>query len=346
MPIGPIILDLQGLTLSQEESEILQHPLVGGVIFFRRNYESPEQLAHLAKEIKTLRPNLVLCVDQEGGRVQRFQAGLTKLPPLRAIGELLKTHPLEQVLDIAQRCGQLMALEVRSLGVDLSFAPVLDLDNSISEIIGDRAFHSSPELVSTLATAYIKGMENCGMAATGKHFPGHGSVVLDSHLALPVDERSLDEINFDMQPFRALIANKITAIMPAHIVYPQIDPNPVGFSHYWLQTILRQQLGFAGTIVSDDLDMAGAHSMGDFRIRAQIALEAGCDFVLVCNNRAGALAILEGLHYQNNKESERRRLNLLAKGPSPSWQTLSDSPLWQSAMQSLEVLDVYNTATN
>ncbi len=341
-PLGPILLDVDGHSLTAEDKEILVHPNVGGVIFFSRNYESPAQLAHLAKEIKALRSNLLLCVDQEGGRVQRFIKGMTRLPKLRILGERLESNPsLSAVLEMAEKLGHLMALEVRSLGVDLSFAPVLDLDNGISQIIGDRAFHRDPEMVAKLANAYIRGMAKAGMHATGKHFPGHGSVALDSHLGLPVDARSKAEIDVDMLPFRLVIQQGLSAIMPAHIVYSEIDPMPAGFSQHWLQTVLRQQLGFDGAIISDDLSMGGAEGMGTYAERAKRALAAGCDYLLVCNHRQGAIETLEAIKDTANEATQRRRMSLLAVGETPDWQSLAGSSAWQTAHAVLNELVNY-----
>lgn len=341
--LGPILLDVEGVSLTAEDKEILLHPNVGGVIFFSRNYESPAQIASLSNEIKTLRPNLLLCVDQEGGRVQRFIKGMTRLPKLRAIRESVEgnPNPLQNMLAIAEKLGFLMALEVRSVGVDLSFAPVLDLDKGISAIIGDRAFHSEPEMVAKLANAYIKGMTKAGMRATGKHFPGHGSVALDSHLGLPIDERPMSEIESDMMAFRLVIQQGLSAIMPAHIVFSEVDPYPVGFSRYWLQTILREQLQFEGAIVSDDLSMGGATGMGSYADRALRAIEAGCDYLLVCNHRQGAIETLEAVHEQADEKTQQRRLSMLASGETPNWQSLAGSLAWQNAHSVLDELVSY-----
>jgi len=338
--LGPILLDVEGLSLTAEDKEILQHPNVGGVIFFSRNYESPAQLAALAKEIKAIRSNVLLCVDQEGGRVQRFIKGMTRLPKLRAIRESSEGNPnsLQTMLAMSEKLGSLMALEVRSVGVDLSFAPVLDLDKGISAIIGDRAFHSEPETVAKLANAYIKGMAKAGMRATGKHFPGHGSVALDSHLGLPFDARPMADIESDMMAFRLVIQQGLSAIMPAHIVYSEVDPLPASFSPFWLQTILRQQLRFNGAIISDDLSMGGATGMGSYADRALRAVEAGCDYLLVCNHRQGAIETLDAITDKADEKTLQRRLSLLAVGETPDWQSLSGSPAWQSAHAVLDKL--------
>lgn len=335
LPIGPVILDIAGLQLTQEDQEIIQHPMVGGVIFFKRNYESPEQILDVVKSIRTIRPELLLCVDQEGGRVQRFVNGLSRLPRIHALGDLVDSgvNMLPQAQTQSYRLGQLMALEMRALGMDLSFAPVLDLDRGISEVIGDRAFHRDPSIVSALAKSYIEGMNSVGMQAVGKHFPGHGAVALDSHHALPIDNRPMSEIEEDLSPFKDLIKQGMAGIMPAHIVYPKIDNLPVGFSKHWLQTILRQQCGFEGAIVSDDLSMEGASVIGSYPERAQCALEAGCDYLLVCNHRPEAVSVLDNTKYVSTDQNYRNRLKLLAKGRAPSWQDLKQSDIWLASSQ-------------
>ncbi len=339
--MGPIIIDLQGIEISAEEKELIAHPLVGGVIFFARNFESAEQISELSQKIKTKNPNCLLCVDQEGGRVQRFKEGFTKLPPLKNLGSLIdKGLPMSDVLKLSEQLGELMALEIRSVGVDLSFAPVLDLGKGISEIVLDRAIHASPQIVARIATAYIKGMEKAGMQATGKHFPGHGSVKPDSHLALPEDTRTFNEIKEDILPFQALIKEKMAAIMPAHIVFPEVDSLPVGFSPYWLKTILREQLGFKGAIVSDDLSMAGAKIIGDYTERTKQAMAAGCDIVLICNNREGVIETLERVQIKPDEASEARRLSLLAKGQTPAFGELKQNHSWQMAHTALDIVQI------
>jgi beta-N-acetylhexosaminidase len=294
MSLGPLMIDVAGTELSQLERERLQHPQVGGVILFSRNFESPEQLAALVADIHRLRePQLLVAVDQEGGRVQRFREGFTRLPPVRRLGAVYEENR-KRALRLAEEAGWLMAAELRSVGVDMSFAPVLDLDLGVSEVIGDRAFHSDVEVVSDLAHVYMLGMRRAGMVATGKHFPGHGSVAPDSHKALPVDERELEDVRLvDMVPFERLSHYGIAAFMTAHIVYPQIDSQPVSFSRFWLQGVLRQDIGFQGAIFSDDLSMAGAHVMGSMPERARMAVAAGCDMVLVCNDADDAEAVLD-----------------------------------------------------
>ncbi len=295
---GPVMLDLEGVALLPEEREKLAHPNSGAVILFARNYHSPEQLMALVQEIRAVRPEILLAVDQEGGRVQRFQQGFSRLPP----ASFYQRHP-----ELAEAAGWLMAAELLAMGVDFSFAPVLDVDSGVSEIIGDRSFSNDCHQVVMLASLFMQGMRRAGMAATGKHFPGHGAVAADSHLALPVDERDLESIRRkDLVPFAELIKQGLEAVMPAHIVYPAVDDSPAGFSAIWLQQILRRQLGFDGVIFSDDLSMEGASQVGGFTDRADAALAAGCDMVLVCNNPKAAGQVLEHLPIVENADRQRR----------------------------------------
>ena len=285
---GPIIFDLIGTELSAEERDILQHPLIGGVIYFARNYESKEQIKTLTQNIrKATTKNLLITVDQEGGRVQRFQKGMTRLPSMAQITRVYNEDP-EMGLRFAHSAAWIMAAELLALGIDLSFAPVLDLDKGKNTVIGDRAFHADPDVVVTIASAFIAGMHAAGMAAIGKHFPGHGDVTVDSHIGMPVDDRELDAVmQTDMQPFIRL-APTLQGMMPAHIVYSRIDAKAGGFSSFWIQTMLRERLQFNGLVISDALDMKGAEVAGaTYAERTQAALQAGCDMVLICNNRAG-----------------------------------------------------------
>ena len=311
MSLGPIMLDLKGPALSTEERELLQHPLVGGVILFARNYENPAQLTELTGAIHAVRkPPLLIAVDHEGGRVQRFRAGFFPLPPCRAFGEVYAGAP-ERAMTLAQQGGWLMAAELRAAGVDLSFAPVLDLDRGVSQVIGDRAFHRDPEITAVLARRYLEGMKAAGMAAVGKHFPGHGSVATDSHHAVPVDEREFQDIlQSDLVPFERMIHAGLPALMPAHVIYSRVDALPAGFSRRWLQDILRGQLEFHGAFFSDDITMAGAEVMGDFPVRAAAALSAGCDMVLVCNNQPAAIQVLETLKHQPDPAAQSRLMRL------------------------------------
>ncbi len=299
LPIGPVMLDVAGLYLTDDEREILKHPNTGAVILFARNYQSPDQIIDLIRTLRAARKGpLLIAVDQEGGRVQRFQTGFTRLPPAAFYA---------RAPELAQSAGWLMAAELLAVGVDFSFAPVLDVDCGISEIIGDRAFASEATRVAQLAGDFRKGMKAAGMAAVGKHFPGHGGVALDSHLTLPEDTRALQALQDNaVQPFRQLIGEGLEGIMPAHVVYPAVDPLPAGFSAFWLQRILRGELGFDGAIFSDDLSMAGAAVAGDFPERAQLAQQAGCDMLLVCNNPAAAVQVLQALPIKENPERQRR----------------------------------------
>lgn len=327
MAIGPLMLDLEGLTMTTQEQTLLAHPGVGGVILFARNYESTEQVQALIQSIRSVRPEIIIAVDQEGGRVQRFREGMTRLPALRALGDLYLASPAE-ALKNAEELGWLMAAEMTSLGVDISFAPVLDIDFGRSEVIGDRAFASEPDHIAALAAAYIKGMSAAGMAATGKHFPGHGWVAADSHVDIPVDERSMSELEkADLVPFKRL-ATDLAGIMPAHVIYQQIDKMPAGFSSFWIEEQLRSKLGFDGVVFSDDLTMEGATVVGGFPERAKAAFDAGCDMVLVCNHREGALEVLEWLE-QNPVDSDQQRFARLQAKPQWTWEQLQLEDRWQ-----------------
>ncbi|GHT93006.1 beta-hexosaminidase [Betaproteobacteria bacterium] len=276
---GPLMIDIAGTALTPIERERLRHPLVGGMILFARNYASPQQLKQLTAEIRTLRPELLIAIDHEGGRVQRCRAGFTCLPPMRSLGEAWEQSPQEAVAT-ARNIGYTLASELIACGVDFSFTPVLDLDYGRSSVIGDRAFHRQPEVVIALAGALIEGLRQAGMGSCGKHFPGHGWVSADSHLALPVDERSLDELQADMRPYREL---PLDAVMPAHVIYPRIDPEHTAcFSKKWHE-YLRQNIGFDGVVFSDDLSMQGASVAGDVLARVEAAHSAGCDMLLLCN---------------------------------------------------------------
>lgn len=327
---GPLVMDLLGLDITAEEYDMLAHPLVGGVILFSRNSASPSQLADLCRLIRQARKKqpILIGVDQEGGRVQRFKTGFLSLPPMREIGELYTTS-ISQALDFAQCVGWLMAAELLAVGVDFSFAPVLDLDKNLNTVIGDRAFGRDPEKVAQLAKSFCIGMRAAGMASVGKHFPGHGSVTVDSHIGFPLDNRSLAHVQADdLQPFAKLIAAGITAIMPAHIVFTEIDPLPVGFSRFWLQEVLRKQLQFTGMIFSDCLGMQAASVAGDYAARAQAALEAGCDMVLMCNERDGAIQILDRLpqHYTVSAEKIASMQGAFSHG----WPALHQSSAWKN----------------
>ncbi len=314
MTTGVLMLDLEGLALTPEETTILQSPEVGGLILFSRNYENPEQLHALMQSIRQLRPDLLVAVDQEGGRVQRFRTGFTRLPPMSALGKRWLENPQSAIAQ-AHEIGWLMATELRAYDIDISFAPVLDLDWERSSVIGDRAFGQAPEAVTELAGGLMAGMHEAGMAATGKHFPGHGWVEADSHLELPVDERSFDDIEQqDLRPFDALIRRGLDGLMPAHVVYRQVCSAPAGFSNFWLQQILRQRLHFDGVIFSDDLSMEGASLAGSYAERCDRALAAGCDMVLVCNHPAGANEVLT--HLQQSPVVASHRLARMRARPA------------------------------
>ncbi|MDD2865201.1 MAG: beta-N-acetylhexosaminidase [Methylococcales bacterium] len=320
---GAVMLDIAGTTLAESEREIINHPNTGAVILFARNYENPQQVTQLIDDIRAARNGeILIAVDQEGGRVQRFQTGFTRLPP----AALYENEP-----EIAEIAGWLMAAELLAVGVDFSFAPVLDVDCGVSTIIGNRAFSQNAAKVTQLASEFQRGMARAGMAATGKHFPGHGAVALDSHLTLPIDERDLAAIrDSDLQPFRTLIQQGLEGIMPAHVLYSQIDAQPAGFSPFWIQTVLREELGFDGVVFSDDLSMEGAASVGNFSERAKIALQAGCDMVLVCNNQAAAVQVLDALPHKNNAERERRLQKMRGRF-SMNREQLHATKMWQQA---------------
>ncbi|MBS0347303.1 MAG: beta-N-acetylhexosaminidase [Proteobacteria bacterium] len=286
------MLDVVGHEVTAEEREVLQHPLVGGVILFARNYAEPEQLRALTAAIRAVRPGLVISVDHEGGRVQRFREGFTRLPAMRRFGGLWDSDPAA-ARAAARQAGLVLAAELRAHDVDLSYAPVLDLDYGVSTVIGDRAFHRQPEVATELARAVVGGLAAAGMKAVGKHFPGHGAVEADSHVAIPVDERSFDAVwAEDVRPFLHL-AGELGGVMPAHVIYRNIDARPAGFSPFWLQDVLRQRVGFGGVIFSDDLTMEGASVAGDIVARAEAAHGAGCDMVLVCNRPELAVRLLD-----------------------------------------------------
>lgn len=296
--MGPLMLDCRHTSLQDDEKAMLAHPLTGGVILFSRNYENINQLKVLISEIRQAAGKpIIIAVDHEGGRVQRFRDGFTALPAMGSIVQLAHSDTEQEALSRA--CGCIMAYELKSLDIDISFAPVLDLDN-VSSVIGDRGFASTPQDVIRLTRAFIQGMNAIGMPATGKHFPGHGSVIADSHVAAPIDRRHYNEVEtVDMLPFSTLIKEQLLqAIMPAHVAFLNIDSKPAGFSPFWLQEVLRKRLGFEGVIFSDDLSMEGAGVVGGYLDRANAALDAGCDMILACNNAKGAAEILDGLTIQ------------------------------------------------
>jgi beta-N-acetylhexosaminidase len=336
MSLGPLILDLESTVLTDDERELLLHPMVGGVIIFARNIESYTQLSALLAAIRECRSELLICVDQEGGRVQRCREGFTRIPAMQKFHQLHCDDPVKAE-QLAEDCGWLLASEVIACGFDFSFAPVLDVDDNHCSVIGDRAFSHEPERVAQIGRAFIRGMQDAGMSVTGKHFPGHGSVVADSHLELPVDTRSWEAIaEHDLVPFQAL-SKTLDAVMPAHILFDQVDDQPVGFSARWLKGVLRKQLGFDGVIFSDDLTMEGASVVGSYEERARLALEAGCDSILVCNNRQGAKAVLDYLESADIQSSTR--LGAMRAKRYIKRTALEASSRWQSTVQLLLEMD-------
>jgi beta-N-acetylhexosaminidase len=347
---APVVLDVAGLQLSADDVRRLKHPLTGGVILFSRNWQDRMQLTELCAQIKSIRTDLLVCVDHEGGRVQRFRTdGFTHLPPMGCLGDLWMNDPLVAI-NAATAAGFVLASELRACGVDMSFTPVLDLDWGHSSVIGDRAFHADPRVVAMLAKSLMHGLLLAGMSNCGKHFPGHGHVAADSHVAVPVDKRSLKAIlTQDAKPYEWLSCG-LTSVMPAHVVYPKVDALPAGFSPRWLQDILRQQLGFQGAIFSDDLSMEGARHLAGSKLSyseaAAMALRAGCDMVLLCNQSLdGGQAVddlLSGLqtqeaqgHWRRDPDSEARRRALLPNTPPLSWDDLMHHPAYQHALESL-----------
>lgn len=329
----PIIIDIKGVELDSQEKEVLAHPLVAGVILFTRNFVDITQLKELVQQIRFYSRNeLLISVDHEGGRVQRFKEGFTRLP---AAGDLLKYNDLNKAKELAYSSAWVMASELIECDIDLSFAPVLDL-NIISDVIQERAFSSSIESTVQLAQAYIMGMHAAGMRSTGKHFPGHGSVKADSHIDFPIDERTKDDLfNLDLMPFRQLIDNKLlNAVMPSHVIYQACDSKPAGFSKYWLQNILRQQLKFEGVIISDDISMKGASFAGDHVSRAEQAISAGCDLVLACNDSDAAISILDNLVLPNIIDNQP--VSQLTHVKQQLSFPLSKNPKWIENTQNLQ----------
>ncbi|MGH6624063.1 MAG: beta-N-acetylhexosaminidase, partial [Burkholderiaceae bacterium] len=335
----PVVVGVEGTELSATDRERLRHPLVGMVILFSFNYESPEQLARLTAEIHALRqPPLMIAVDHEGGRVQRFRNGFTHIPPMRHLGELWDRDVL-LACRVATSTGYVLASELRAHGVDFSFAPVLDLDWGRSGVIGDRAFHSDPRVVAMLAGYLTHGLLLAGMSNCGKHFPGHGWAEADSHVAVPLDARSLTKIlAADAAPYRWL-ATSLAGVMPAHVVYPKVDHEAAGFSKRWIEEILRRELGFCGAVFSDDLLMEGARSRGDVVSNAEAALAAGCDLVLVCNQIPAMDAVLDGLRWQPAAHFSTRLARLQPRGTALSMAELSATEVYARAQSDLRQLE-------
>ena len=309
--LGPLMVDVGGLELTTEDREVLQHPLVGGLILFTRNYRDPEQLAALCKDILAVKkPRLLLAVDHEGGRVQRFRVGFSRIPAMRTLGKLCD-EDAAQAKKEAREHGFTIGRELSSYGIDLSFSPVLDRDYGVSTVIGDRAFHNDCNALVTLAREFRAGLNAAGHAATGKHYPGHGAVTADSHHELPVDRRPLEKLQEDMLPFEALIKDGIESLMMAHVRYTAVDQAPASLSKIWIQDILRKQMGFDGAIFCDDLSMGGAAVVGSMEDRARLALEVGCDMLPVCNDRPATIALLDALKDIKPKKAISDRLKKL-----------------------------------
>lgn len=337
---GPVMLDVIGLRLLEEDIRRIRHPLTGGVILFARNYQNREQLMALTKAIRKERPDILIAVDHEGGRVQRFRFdGFTRLPPMRTLGEMWDRDPIE-ASRVATAVGYVLAAELRACGVDLSFTPVLDLDYGVSAVIGNRSFHRKPEVVTALAKSLNYGLSLAGMANCGKHYPGHGYATGDSHTEIPIDTRSLETIlSEDVLPYKGL-GMSLASVMPAHVIYPEVDKMPAGFSKKWL-SILKNDLEFDGVIFSDDLSMEGASVAGDIITRAKAALDAGCDMVLVCNSPSSADALLAGLPLLSEeamRECTARISSLVPKMSALDWDTLQAETRYQRARAIVETM--------
>jgi len=343
MSLGPVMLDLLGTQLTPQEEEKLHHPLVGGVILFARNYESTSQLAALTAAIHAVRsPSLLIAVDHEGGRVQRFRVGFTKIPPMRDLGKIWDINP-RRARHLAQQAGYVLAAELRGCGVDFSFTPVLDMDYGKSSVIGDRAFHADPQAIAELAHSLLLGLKQGGMHSVGKHFPGHGFVSADSHLDIPVDDRAFVDIELaDIIPFEQMIHYGLTAVMPAHVIYPKVDSQPAGFSPIWLKKILRDQLGFTGCIFSDDLSMQGAAVAGGIVQRAEAALNAGCDMVLVCNDPESVDELLQNLHWEMPAASRARLALMRGKAQPDSLARLHEQSGFLKALEEVVAIGIGN----
>ena len=330
MSLGPLMIDLRGTAVAPDEREWLRSPLVGGVILFTRNFASLEQLEAQVEEIHAVRqPPLLVTVDHEGGRVQRFREPFFRLPPLRLLGHLYDENP-SAALQTAAAFGWLMAAELRAVGVDMSFTPCVDLDLGLAEVIGDRALHVDAKAVATLARRFAAGAKRAGMAVTAKHFPTHAGARSDSHTEFAVDRRSYDELVDDLLPYRELIANGLPAVMIAHVSFPAVDSTPASLSRWWIQEQLRGELGFAGAVITDDVSMVGAAVVGPVEERVRLALDAGCDLVLLCNAPEQVPIVLESLHGYVNPSAQLRLTRLHGRGSVP-WESLHASAEWQKA---------------
>ncbi len=320
---GRLIVDIEGISLSDADIHLIQDPNVGGLILFERNFNSQEQLKSLCKDIRDIKEDILIAVDHEGGRVQRFKKDFTQIPSMQSLGKIAKSNQV-QGLALAKDIGWLLASELIACGIDISFTPVLDLDTDKSIIIGDRAFSDDPQLVIDLAEALIYGMQEAGMSATGKHFPGHGGVFEDSHLEAPIDNRELEELfEKDLKPY-IVLKDILSGVMTAHLTYPKIDSEAVSFSYFWLTTFMREQIGFKGVIFSDDLSMKGADIVGSYSEKARKSLEAGCDMLIVCNNRQGAKEVADFL--TKNNISKISKIQTMLKTKDIDWNNLQDDP--------------------
>ncbi|MGC1522571.1 MAG: beta-N-acetylhexosaminidase [Steroidobacteraceae bacterium] len=333
------MVDIAGTELTADDVRVLSHPLVGSVVLFTRNYLNPDQLAALTGAIRALRtPHLLIAVDHEGGRVQRFREGFTRLPAMRLLGRRFDGDRRD-ALELAQSVGWLMASELRAVGVDFSFAPCVDLDYGVSEVIGDRAFHSDPDAVAALAVAVLSGMREAGMPAVAKHFPGHGAVVADSHVALPVDRREFVDLEADLRPYRPLIENNVAGIMAAHVVFPAVDALPASLSPRWINGVLRGEMRFHGCVFADDLSMAGAAAFGGVIVRSELALAAGCDVLLICNDRPSVESVLEAFGAKiGSAASQARLVRMRARGEAPV--DLHGNRRWQETVSRIAGLSV------
>jgi beta-N-acetylhexosaminidase len=336
LSLGPLLIDVAGLTLTDEDARVLAHPAVGGAILFARNYSSPAQLAALTAHIREVKsPPLLVAVDQEGGRVQRFRDGFTRLPAARTLGRRFDEDRRDG-LELARSIGWLMACELRAAGIDFSFAPCADLDFGVNEVIGDRALHREPDAVAALAVAMMLGMREAGMPAVAKHFPGHGAVVADSHVSVAVDRREFADLEPDMRPYRALIDNNLAGVMAAHVVYPALDTLPASLSRRWIGEVLRRDLGFHGCVFADDLNMAGAGAFGDVVQRCRLALAAGCDVLPICNNRSSVELALGALGADaGSAASQARLVRMRARGEPGDCRA---SPQWRETAARIEAL--------
>jgi beta-N-acetylhexosaminidase len=339
MNLGPLMVDIGGTELAAQDVPVLMHPLVGSVLLFGRNYRDVAQLRALTRAIREMRaPHLLIGVDHEGGRVQRFRDGFTRLPPARLLGRRFD-EDRRDALGLAHSVGWLLASELRSVGVDFSFAPCIDLDYGVSEIIGDRALHRDPDAVAALAVAMMVGMRDAGMAAVAKHFPGHGAVVAGSHLALPVDRRKFTDLEADLRPYRLLIDNNLPGVMAAHVEFPAVDVLPASLSKTWISGILRGELHFHGCVFADDLSMAGAAAFGDIVARTELALSAGCDVLPICNDRHSVEFVLKRLGAQDGSAASQARLvRMRARGEAP--EDLQNNPHWRETAARIAALTV------